>query len=142
VLGGKKPKLTVEEAIMLCRWAFYGQDFHARHVRGEASDDQQVNEYLRPSSVYKPSKLGDKLAKARIFIEERARRAAERGPVVEQGRTEPERPAYDPNNPGEPVLTEAEIKLRKLLAAQGPSSRIAALRDARLQAMGAEATDA
>lgn len=98
VVGGRKPKLSVQEAIMICRWAFYGNCWHAKHTRGE-HEGQVENEYLTPVSAYKPTKLGEKLSKARPFIEEReARRAAAA--------------AAPPPRPPEPVHVSVPIDLR------------------------------
>ena len=75
-VAGKKPPITVDEAIMICRWAFYGDDWHAAHLRGE-HDGQVENAYLSPVSAYKPTKIGEKVGKARAFIDARAKRRIE-----------------------------------------------------------------
>lgn len=86
---------------MICRWAFYGDDWHAQHLRGE-HPDQVENAYLTPVSAYKPTKIADKIVKARAFIEDRERRKAEvkRQTTVTTGEPETFR-ASPPPPPGE-----------------------------------------
>ena len=69
-----KTKITEEQAILLCRWAFYGDDRHAKHIRGEAGDDQVPNEYLTPVHVYRRMKLAEKLPKAQAWWDDRERK--------------------------------------------------------------------
>lgn len=69
VVAGKDPMITVDEAIWICRWMFYGTDFDAVHLRGEnpKKEGATINQYLNPCSAYRVEKLGDKLHKAAVF---------------------------------------------------------------------------
>lgn len=102
VLVGKHA-ISEEDAILLCRWAFFGDDRHARHLRGEVDEDQRENEYLSPVSVYKRTKLGEKLAKARAWWDEHQARRRTAEAVEHAKKTEPPPPAR-------PALTLADLR--------------------------------
>ena len=102
VLVGKHA-ISEEDAILLCRWAFFGDDRHARHLRGEVDEDQRENEYLSPVSVYKRTKLGEKLAKARAWWDEHQARRRTAESVEHAKKTEPPPPAR-------PALTLADLR--------------------------------
>lgn len=69
VVAGKDPMITVDEAIWICRWMFYGTDYDAVHLRGEnpKKEGATINQYLNPCSAYRVEKLGDKLHKSAVF---------------------------------------------------------------------------
>lgn len=59
--------IGIHAVLKLARWAFRGDDYHARFLRGEAKADQVENAHLYPTTLYRVRKLADKLAKAEAW---------------------------------------------------------------------------